>query len=692
MRDTSGLCFAGLLLFLAAVALPLGSDRPLFWHLNGTAVALLTLVCLTKVEPGPRVFDLRPSMKVAVGLIFVAILWMMIQLLPIPSNYSPHLIWSEASQVLGQTIPARISVDPAATAAMILRYLTYLLVFLLVVRLSATRTGRDRLLFALFLTACAQAVIAIVSLAWGDRILLMEKWAYQGSATGTFVNRNSFATFLAFGLVIGTALMLGKSVGISGPDLGKERTRSTRRSRAELLWLFGFGQIVIGVALFLSGSRMGVVAATAGVAAVFFMFLVRPSGSRVRGLVLLTTFGAAGTACFFVAGAELVRRFGWLDYSANVRLSLFNQVLDMISAHPFTGYGGGAFEVAFPTFHQLSLSPEVTWDAAHNTYLELLTDLGIIGIAPMLAVAVVAVDILRTASTSKFAPALASSLGVVVVGAAHSAVDFPLQIQANTIVFVAAIACGYAESMNVRRASTVPAAPLQAADQGQETWTARIALRLHRPMILLVAVGTLLVSVLGVWREGATYFGEPVLEERIASIVQPRGGNIVNPLESSTSRRARLAACLETINEVKRAVDQSQLQLVELHQGCLRLVRELIAVAPTSSNEWLLAATLASNLGEIPDALSYLKMSYETGPNEQWIAFGRVPLAYHLRHRLDSESLASFAADLRLLLITPTGGARDCPYDPELCSVISEFARTPPSLRRNLLLKIINGS
>ena len=47
----------------------------------------------------------------------------------------------------------------------------------------------------LLLVIIACGVYALISLQSGDTILGLPKWAYLGSATGTFVNRNSFATW-----------------------------------------------------------------------------------------------------------------------------------------------------------------------------------------------------------------------------------------------------------------------------------------------------------------------------------------------------------------------------------------------------------------------------------------------------------------------------------------------------------------
>lgn len=693
--QNQNLAFAGLLFLLAVVALPFGSDRPFFWYLNGSAVALLGMLCFANNKRGEALLDLQPPFLMAAGgFILIAVLWLILQILPPPTLLPPHPIWKQAADLLQVAIAPRVSVDPAATVAMAVRYLTYIFAFLLAAQLSIASHRRQGLLVFIFLVTCSQAVIGIVSLAWGDHILFMEKWAYQGSATGTFVNRNSFATFLAFGLAVGAALMLNSLAEMSRSGHRKRTFRLFRWSPAMLVCLYGFGQIVLGVALLLSGSRMGTVGAVLGLVIVIAMSLTRPD-ARIYSLALFMVLVATGAALFFFAGAELIRRFGWLDYSIEIRLLLFRQVLTMIGERPLTGYGGGTFETAFPTIHQLPLNTDVAWDSAHNTYLELLVDLGILGIAPVLAVATLAFGIFRAACTSPMGTAMISAIAVIGIGAAHSTVDFPLQIEANVILFLAIVGCGSAESLTARppKANNITGGLISVQHHINDASAVRRATWLRIALFVLLG-GLLSVSLLGAWREAAPHQTKFAgLEERIESILRPQV-YITFPWESITARRARLATCIETLNDLGRASDQGLLKLAELNRACFRLARELIGIAPMSANEWLVAGFLAANLGDTSAALAFLQMSYATGPNEQWIARRRVPLAYYLSSHLSLDLMDSFGHDLRLLLIPTFVGeqAKDCDYDPKLCSLLETFAKTPPGSRREFLRAITSGN
>ena len=100
------------------------------------------------------------------------------------------------------TQASTLSIDPASTILMLVRQCSYAALFFLMMQIAAHPARRETALTVLLFACLAYALLGIVALNTGDWILGLSKWAYEGSATGTFVNRNSYATFLAFGSVI----------------------------------------------------------------------------------------------------------------------------------------------------------------------------------------------------------------------------------------------------------------------------------------------------------------------------------------------------------------------------------------------------------------------------------------------------------------------------------------------------------
>jgi O-antigen ligase len=103
-------------------------------------------------------------------------------------------------------------------------------------------------------------------------------------------------------------------------------------------------------------------------------------------------------------------------------------------------------------FRDQSVSTFGKWDLAHNTYLEVFQGLGLLFGAMLVASIVLLV--LRcvkgalTRQENETIPCVAA--GAAFLLAAHSLVDFPLQIQAIGSTFMALLGAGFAQSQSSR--------------------------------------------------------------------------------------------------------------------------------------------------------------------------------------------------------------------------------------------------
>lgn len=435
---------------IAFAPVPLASNRPFFWSTNALLITGATLLHLYLTR-SRREFD--PPLSALAGaasLMGFTILWMLVQILPLGGFFHGNDIWRESSSALDVSVESRISVDPSATALMVIRYISYCLLFFLTMQVCVRANQAKRLLKVCFWIIAAHAAYAIAALLLlGDTLFLAPKWGYQGFATGFFVNRNSFATFLAFGVAIGVVLFLD-ALGLGRGHHDHER-RAGWDGAVAALSAYGPGLAIITTALVLSGSRMGAAAAAAGLTPIFILSLLRSPGRRMFLLIIVAFGVAASAAVLSFSGDRLLDRLGSVETHLDDRMELYRQVLLMISARPLTGYGGGSFAAAFPLYHQLPLSGDVTWDAAHNLYLELITDLGVFGLLPPLAITLLLFRISLEILSTKQSVVLIAGVAVIVVGAVHSLVDFSLQIEANVFLFVVVVAAASAQAFASKR-------------------------------------------------------------------------------------------------------------------------------------------------------------------------------------------------------------------------------------------------
>lgn len=438
---------ARLLMVVVALApIPLGSNRGFFWACTAVVVGLIGIYYSYRLGrlDEPARYGFR-HMRFSVALTALLGLFLVIQTIPV-GILGP---WAELVKAqLAITTPTgailsptTISVAPQATWLMLLRLATYAVFYVLMLQIATNHRRKAFVLHAALVIVTLYAVYGLVSLVQlGDTILGLPKWAYLGSATATFVNRNSFATFLAFGAVVAIALAAGKLV--HGDEDG-ESVPMQRLDPIILLYLLAYAVIV--AALLATQSRMGFAAAVAGSLAIIVLGVSHSAGrGRVFGLVLVFALAIAiGLVTF---GQGLLERLGSVESASDVRLDLYAQVIQMIIARPLVGYGGGAFELAFPLFHQPPVSADMVWDRAHNSYLALWAELGLVaGSIPIVLLIAAGARIVK--GLGKVRPdwtAKLAGLGVLVIGATHSLVDFSLEIQANTLLFLAIVATGVA--------------------------------------------------------------------------------------------------------------------------------------------------------------------------------------------------------------------------------------------------------
>ena len=449
---------ARVILVIAALApIPLGSNRPFFWAVNALVIGLVGLVYVATLRGAREPFRIGLGRLWPSAALYAAVaIYLVLQALPLGQLAPGGIAVSELLAVptgAGIALAAdAISLSPNSTWLMLMRWVTCGVLFLLVLQVGTRAHRRDLMLNVIVAIVASYAIFGLASLLqFGDTLLSMPKWAYEGSATGTFVNRNSFATFLSFGAVVTVTMLAGSFVR---QDEGEE-VGDDRRLRVDpIVFVYLLALAAIVAALLATESRMGAFAGAMGCLSVVLLTQRRLRWRRGWYLLWVPAALAVLGAAVYLYGQGLVERLGSQAEAADVRLDLYVQVIEMIRARPLLGYGGGAFEQAFQLFHHLPVSPDLVWDRAHNTYLALWAELGLVaGSIPILLVGTAAVRLAWNSSRAGSGwTGRVAATGAVVVAATHSLADFSLEIQANTILFVILLGVGTAARMSRRNA------------------------------------------------------------------------------------------------------------------------------------------------------------------------------------------------------------------------------------------------
>jgi len=148
----------------------------------------------------------------------------------------------------------------------------------------------------------------------------------------------------------------------------------------KLLYLTALG--VMGVALLLSGSRGGLVSVIAGIAFLIFVAYGR-SGKRkllVRLAATVVVISAIVAGAVMIGGETSLTRIADTATSNDIttnRKEIWSVSARIIQENGLLGVGMGAFGVAYSRHDSFNGLERV--EQAHNDYLEVLADTGIIG-------------------------------------------------------------------------------------------------------------------------------------------------------------------------------------------------------------------------------------------------------------------------------------------------------------------------
>lgn len=439
-------------LSLIALLAPLlyGSNRPTFWAFWGIFIGLIgagwfTVMALKNMRPRYGL-DRYPLISV---FFFATALYALMQIVPLGS-----LAPLARSTVVPEAVfaPATISVAWGETFYALLRWLTYGLLFFLAVQVAAASDRSRQFMRLIFWTIVAHAALALVfRFQLGDTILGTPKTFYKGSTTGGFVNRNSFATYLAFGAVIGLARML--DTVFKAPILHGKHAKSAKHANHATLVPSFVGWSIILVALVTTNSRMGLFSAACGMAltALLVFLASKRSGNAPHAKWVIWALGLTALIIVVGYGADLYLRAEnlFLNEDATIRSNVYRQVFGMILDRPLLGFGGSAFEQAYPLYLRPPADLNGIWDKTHSTYLALWVGYGLFfGSLPLLVVLSIFVKVLRRSLT---APAIdilpIVTAGVILAGGIHSLVDFSLEMEGNAIVFTMIMAVGFARAL-----------------------------------------------------------------------------------------------------------------------------------------------------------------------------------------------------------------------------------------------------
>lgn len=451
-RQSETIAFGLLLAVVMLAPLPFGSNgSESMVALAGLSGIVLVLTSLAIVLE-PQRFQAIPAPRLTCALIafFVFGAWAVIQVIPGLPGFLPHPLWAERERILGVAqLSATISIDPELTWASLCKSGGYFAIGIASAYL-LRGAGRRRLAYTLLAIAGGvYAAYGLIELASGDCcVVWQKKIAYNGVATGPFINRNSFATYLGLIALVGLGYVLrelGDLRRVSAPTF-------TRRLAAQLRLLLAHRWLMIAVmltaitALLFTVSRAGTSSFLLGASVlVLLLSQTRLLGERRRRTFHFIIFAVVAGLSLAVFGRDVLSRVSNEGVEDTYRTQSWKIMITGIEASPWLGHGFGTFPEVFPLYRDDRLPSRRYWDKAQNTYLELALDMGIPATTILLlGFGALAAQCVKGLARQRRDRRLYPSIGLAAMAliGVHSFLDFSMQIPAiaTTFAFIMGIA------------------------------------------------------------------------------------------------------------------------------------------------------------------------------------------------------------------------------------------------------------
>ncbi len=464
--NRDGKYFVAFLVLLAALPLPLGSNRAWAWSMMEIASFLILAAWLVAHIRNP--FEIPQTIKTAripVILLFAWIVYTLLQATLLPSGIVQFL--SEASYNLARyatdnqpTTFSTLSIEKSATLAEFLKSCSYFSIFMLSMLLI---NSRDRLLLTakiLVFVGVAEALYGLMNTLSGiEYIWWFPKTAYTGNVTGTFINRNHMAGHLELVIPLAIGLLLARRT--HAPDKRGSLKHAVYNLASLMLDKRGrlmVYTLIMFAALFLTASRAGNASLFASLVAVVVIALLFRGKKSEEARYAPMIIAMALIAAVWLGLGKLPGRYSQTQTQAQARLYAWQNTMVMIGDYTLTGSGAGTFQYLFPMYETGSLSQ--VYDHAHNDYLELLEEQGIIGFA-LAAFAIVSIWFTIAKAFIRrrnvyFRAMLFGSLAGMTSLLLHAMVDFNFHIPANTAYFYVVMGMGLAAATIKHRGNRSP--------------------------------------------------------------------------------------------------------------------------------------------------------------------------------------------------------------------------------------------
>lgn len=343
-------------------------------------VGLYLLNCILKEQPLYQTPGALPL------ILFLA--YLLFQMVPLPPGV---ISWvsPKSSDIYQQTIgtvePAAwlpISINKKASLQEFFRYAAYVSFYFLSVQILTNKKKLKTAIYTIIIFSSLLAVFALIQkYTSNSTIYWLRKISGNVVIFGPYLNHNHFAGLMEMMLPIVLSLFLYLKPRIKYEMSLREKIVEIFDSQGSNVYLLlGFSAILLATAIVVSFSRGAIISIC--LALIFFILLLNHrSNKRKHGNVLLLFSLAVVLSISWFGWDTVFERFDRLSTRRGLvqeaRLVFWIDSVKIIEDFPVTGIGFGNFGNIYPRYRTFRSSDSV--QHAHNDYLELLIEGGLIG-------------------------------------------------------------------------------------------------------------------------------------------------------------------------------------------------------------------------------------------------------------------------------------------------------------------------
>jgi len=435
-------------LFLIILAITVSfnaSINPLLIQISSINFIILFFLCLKNNEIEERIKKNYINNKNFFLIFFIYISYLIIQIIPLPLNLieiiAPHNYDLYSSIRINKQLWT-LSIDPSNSYFGILNCINLFIIFLTFPILFNRSKYLMKFLFFLCVLGFCHAIFATYWMLMGNPSnFLIQKIHYLNASTGLFVNRSVFGTFLflcAFSSLYYIVIFFQKNQIVNFNFIEQVKSK---------IFFIRIFIIFMSIGILTTWSR----AANFSYVLILLSFLfyskisfkkyINPLSAVIIFILIFDIFVMG----LFFGNAKLIERYAETSIlGETLRFDLQTFGIDQFKNFWLFGYGSEAFGQVFKIFYNI---PENFFnyhaDRAHNDGIELLGEIGVLGVSILLLLYISYFKIIIKAINEKkqFTRFILLSLLILILFI-QSLVDFSLHAPGILVLLITILSIG----------------------------------------------------------------------------------------------------------------------------------------------------------------------------------------------------------------------------------------------------------